>query len=269
MSAPPGLTEAAATLLQADPALARTVGARAATEIGHRAILPVLSVPAGRWIPPAPALLGTGTFACVVLDGLLIREAALRDVLGPEDVFEPWDAGARWTACTPVRLAVIGVRYVEALQPWPEAAARLLSRADSRPRAATPTGTRDERLLALLWRIAGRWGWPDADGVALPRALDAVALSALLDLSEHDVADGLSGLSAGGTAAFREGFGWLLREVTAGPAPGHSRERRDELRSRGAHQLAVARAALADSVVLCEELEGELRRSERRRRGRT
>ncbi len=94
------------------------------------------------------------------------------------------------------------------------------------------------------------------------------ALSALLDLPEDDVTDGLSGLSADGSAAFREGFGWLLREVTAGSAPGHSRERRDELRSRGAHQLAVARAASADCVVLCEQLEDELRRAERRRRGR-
>ncbi len=139
MSAPPGLTDAAATLLQADPALARAVGARAATEIGHRAILPVLAVPAGRWDPPAAAHLGTGTVAFVVLDGLLVREAALRDVLGPEDVLEPWDDGTRWTACTPVRLAVIGARFVEALRPWPGATARLLARAGSRTRAATAT----------------------------------------------------------------------------------------------------------------------------------
>jgi hypothetical protein len=60
----------------------------------------------------------------------------------------------------------------------------------------------------------------------------------------------------------------LLRESTAGTVEGHSRARRDELRSRGAHQLAVARAASADCVVLCEQIEGELRRGERRRRGR-
>ena len=125
MSAVPGLADRAASLLEADPWLGRMLGRRDAAAVGHRAILPVLSVEDGPWAPPEPASLGTGTVALAVLDGLLVT--ADRELTGPGDVIEPW--GAPWIACTPVRLAVIGRSYLEALRPWPAVADRVRARA--------------------------------------------------------------------------------------------------------------------------------------------
>ena len=52
MTDPPAVREAAASLLEVDPALPRVIGWRAAAELGQEPILPVLSVPSG---PVAPA----------------------------------------------------------------------------------------------------------------------------------------------------------------------------------------------------------------------
>src|SRR5215204_1611822 len=101
MSAPPAVRQAAASLLEADPTLPRTIGWRATEELGQELILPVLSVPCGPWEPPERETLGRDTVALVVLDGLLAADTAPGSVVGPGDVLVPWTSGARWTACTP------------------------------------------------------------------------------------------------------------------------------------------------------------------------
>lgn len=242
MTDPPAVREAAASLLDVDPALPRVIGWRAATELGQEPILPVLSVPSGPWLPPDRDALGDATLALVVLDGLLVADTAPDRVLGPGDVVFPWDPAVRWTACTPLRLAVLGTRFSVALAAWPAAAARLLARA-SAGSAPAAQGAAAERVLALLWRIAARWGTTHGDAVALPRALDVRAVSALLTLSEADVTLAMSEATSDGTLERRDGPGWLLRAgETTHVTSGHSRERRDQLRARGAEQLALARA---------------------------
>jgi hypothetical protein len=72
MSATPGVTDTAASLLEADPTLMRALGARALAQLGNQRILPVLAVPPGPWEPPERGALGPGTVALVVLDGLLV-----------------------------------------------------------------------------------------------------------------------------------------------------------------------------------------------------
>jgi len=265
MSAPTGVTDASASLLEADPTLARTLGPRDAAERGHALILPVLSVPAGPWEPPDRAVLGAGTVALVVLDGLLAADAPPA-MLGPGDVLEPWDSRASWTACTPLRLVLIGSRFIHAVEADPGAAARLLARARARPAQAAGGGGVDERVLAALWRIAGRWGLPDGEAVALPHAVDVRALAALLRLGEPDVAGAVALLVVQGTVVKRPGRGWSVHAGSATPVPfGYSRERRDDLRARGAQQLAIARLARADYESLSEQLQGELARQRQRR----
>ncbi len=153
----PGVTEGAASLLDVEPLLARALGTRATAEIGHLPILPVLAVPVGPWEPPDPAALGVGIVAVVVLEGLLAAGTPAC-VIGPLDVLEPWDRSVSWVACTPVRLALVGTRFMEAVQAWPDVAAHLLARAPGTASALAGTAAVDERVLDLLWRIAGRWG---------------------------------------------------------------------------------------------------------------
>jgi len=254
MTDTPAVCEAAASLLEVDPALARVIGWRAAAELGREPILPVLSVPAGPWLPPDREALDDETVALVVLDGLLVGDVARDDVLGPGDVIVPWDPDAQWRACTPLRLAVLGTRFSIALQAWPEAAARILTRAPARS-APAARGTVQERLLVLLWRIAARWGTTHGDAVALPQALDVSAVSALLALSAADVTIAVDEAESDGTLVRRDGPGWLLHAgQPTSVASGHSRARRDQLRARGAEQLALARAIGAEHDALIEQL---------------
>jgi len=265
MGALAGVTAASASLLEADPTLARMLGPWEGAERGHALILPVLSVPAGHWEPPDRAVLGAGTVALVVLDGLLAVEAPAA-TLGPGDVLEPWDSRESWTACTPLRLVLIGSRFVHAVEAGPGAAARLVARARARPAQAAAGGGIDERVLAALWRIAGRWGLPDGEAVALPRAVDARALAALLRLGEPEVAGAVALLVVQGTVVRRPGRGLSVHAGSATSVPfGYSRERRDDLRARGAQQLAIARHARAEYTSLSEDLQGELARQRRRR----
>jgi hypothetical protein len=250
MAGLPALVEGCATLLEADPGLGQVVGVREAASIGHRPVLPVLNVAAGPWTPPARTGLGTGSVRLTVLDGLLTDGAK---VLGPGDGLEPW-AGGSWTACTKVRVAVIGDAYAEALRDWPAAAVR---RGDGCGARIPTGGALEDRLLELLWRIALRWGEPHARGVALPRALDLLALHQILGVPEKHVALALACLRDRG-ATIRIGVSWLLL------AGREDEGRRDALLAAVALQLALARAARDDCLALCELLELEFERRARR-----
>ena len=241
-------------MLEADPNLSSVIGWRATAEVGHKRILPVLSVPSGPWQPPDPEALGGETVAFVVLDGLLVADTTPDIILGPGDIVVPWEPGVRWTACTPLRLALLGTQFTEGLRAWPHAAGRVLARAQSHTAHAAP-GVAEERLLDLLWQIAARWGVPHGDGVELPRALDVGPLSALLQLPEADVTAGVGRLASLGTLV-RDRSGWLLRTGrSTGLSSGHSRERRDHLRARGAQQLALARAVGAEFAAVSREVQ--------------
>jgi len=249
VSAIPGLADGGASLLDADPGLMRMIGRRTAVGFVHRRVLPVLSVVPGSWTPPVATRCGPETFALAILDGLLTTDH--RALKGPGDMIAPW--GSNWVACTPVRLAVIGRAYLDALAHWPAMHQRVRSR-------LTPTssgriadaGTLDERLVALLWRIALRWGTVREAGIALPQTLDARALSLLLEVRQVDVAAALVALRDRGVGAARDGTIWLRAGLDreAGDPSG-----RDVLRARAAVALALARAACADSAELCDDLD--------------
>ena len=141
----------------------------------HRPILPVLSRGArAAGCRPLPARSGPGTIALAVLDGLLVTRARSRWT-GRGDVIAPW--GSAWVACTPVRLAVIGRAYLDALRPWPAMPQRVRSR-----RHAAPSGAhrrRRDARGATARRCCGGSLCAGASvrgaGIALPRARRARA----------------------------------------------------------------------------------------------
>jgi len=249
VSAVPGLAEDGASVLDVDPGLMHVIGRRTAAGFVRRRVLPVLSVAPGSWAPPAAARCGPDTFALAVLDGLLMTES--RALKGPGDMIAPW--GSDWVACTPVRLAVIGRAYLNALARWPAMQQRVRSRlTPSSSGHVADAGTLDERLVALLWRIALRWSSVREAGIALPQALDARALSLLLEVSEEEVAAALVAARDRGVGATRDGTIWLR----AGPdREAADPSDRDVLRVRAAVALALGRAACADSAQLCEDLD--------------
>lgn len=231
----PAVADRAASLLDVDPSLAVTLGMRRAAHIGLSPVLPVIALPAGSWTPPAPELLGAGTRALVVLSGLL---ACVRGRLaGPGDVVTPWDAADDWTACTPVRLAVIGEPYRTALHEWPDATRHLLERVvASEPwRRYEPV---DERVPALLWHLAARWGEPHPRGVRLPASVDAWAVAQICRLGGEET---VAALARAEGLDREDPRGWVLREP---PSPSRS----TELRARMAEALAGSRAVQSQFV---------------------
>jgi hypothetical protein len=270
MSSPPVVTDRGASLLATDPELRHLLGSRDAAMFGHRRVLPVLALAAGEWSPPAAATLGEGTVALVVLTGAMLRRprAGPARLLGPWDMIDPWTHPATWSACSPVRAAVIGAAFAQATAPWPQAMPYMLGRA-----AGDPDGLRvdhgaadspRERLTELLWRLALRWGAAEDEVVSLPLALTPAALAELTGLPEPEATSGLRALERA-RVAIRCGDGtWLLH--TAGEPPEDARAAmRDELRARAAIGLAQARATRALSAELLEEAAQHLgRRAERR-----
>lgn len=222
-------TPSVVALLDIEPALGRFVGMRAAARIGRDPRLPVIDVPAGAWDPQArpPAVL-----ALAVMSGWL-RTA--RWLLGPSDRFDPWGDDQQWTACSHVRLAVLGGELAELLRPWPTVAADLAARRSHVVELPAPGGD-DEQLLNLLWRIAQRWGTIAGQAIVLPVVIDADALAGLSGDSSPDVAGALERLTASGRlTTSADDRGWRLHGG-------------NDLRAQVAYGLASARASRDDFV---------------------
>jgi hypothetical protein len=264
----------AASVLETDPSLRSLMGAGDGVAAGHRPVLPVLAVTAGAWEPPAAAALGAGTIALVVLAGALLRESPDGDaqLLGPGDLIEPWRRRpARWTACTPVRAAIIGDAFLEAVGPWPQAAARMLRRAAGGDdpgvvrMGGDGTGTAQDRLCALLWRLAIRWGRIEGDGVVLKLTLAPAMLARLAAVAPEEAAAAVAALAHDCTATRRADGTWLLR-ASGAAAGGDLPARRDDLRGRVAGGVARARDACETAAELLEESAAQRRLAHERRR---
>src|SRR4051794_15407590 len=167
----------AAGIPVADLALARRV-----------LVLPRLDVDPGRWMPPA-ADDPRGALALLV-DGLVGRHVGLggrvaTQLLGPGDVFDPWTRpvdellprAVRWSAFAPATVVLLDGRFATAAQRWPAlsrtAQARLAALGD---RLATDLAICqlprvEQRVLALMWHLAERFGRVASDGVVLDMKL--------------------------------------------------------------------------------------------------
>jgi hypothetical protein len=252
------LSERSASLQDADPRLGAALAAGGASALAHAPLLPVLRLEAGAWQPPSPVALGPQTARLVVLTGWLRRTGG--EIFGPGDALEPWDeAGGGWHVCTGARLAVIGAAFAAGLE-----AARDVAGAGATPRARTlrlaqPCGEGgDERLLALLWSLAARWGRTARDGPALPPELDAVALAGILDVASDQTEATLAALVAHGALRLAADGGWQLCPP---PRASGLRGRRDALRARMAVQLALSRAITEDAQALADEARAERSRA--------
>ena len=267
MSCPAAVIRRGASLLDADPTLGRLLGAREAAEFGHRRVLPVLTLPEGDWSPPPAGALGEATLGLVVLAGVLLRRSpeGVARLLGPGDLAEPWmSPAASWTACAPVRAAVIGREFLQAVAPWPQLAAHLLRRTGGDP-VGLPVGrgpaaaAPGARLGELLWRLAARWGRPEDDGLVLPLRLAPATLAALSHVPEPDAVTALRALERSGRVTRRADGTWLLRPAGAGG------DLRDDLRERAAAALAQSRATQARWAELTEDAAAHVRRGGGRR----
>ncbi len=218
-------------LLNLDPELARDLDPRRAREAAHRLYARALEIPRGRWTPSSALLDGSRPIGLLILEGLLVREATVGDhpsaeLLGPGDLLRAWeDEDAEellprtitWSALINTRVAVIDHAFAVRAAQWPEVFAALLDRAARRAerlvvlQAIAHLTRVDDRLLALLWCLAERWGRVVPGGVLVSLRLSHRTLAGMVGARRPSVTTALGQLMARGELERREDGEWVLR----------------------------------------------------------
>jgi CRP/FNR family cyclic AMP-dependent transcriptional regulator len=217
-------------LLNADPDLARGLDPRRIREISPRLYARVVETGRGPWSPTDALSADNGEpIGLLILAGLLVREASVgehptAELLGPGDLLRAWDdedavllpRSVRWTALTDARFAVIDHPLAVRAAQWPEIFAVLVERATRRAerlvvmQAIGHLNRVDDRLLALLWCLAERWGRRVPNGVLVDLNLPHRTLAGMIGARRPSVTTALGQLMARGEIARRPRGGWLL-----------------------------------------------------------
>src|SRR4051794_34273684 len=187
-------------LLKVDPELARGLDVPRAREAAERLYTRAIDVPRGRWTPAPWLTGGSQPIGLLVLEGLLVREATVSnhpcaELLGPGVLLRAWaDEDAEellprridWAAATSARVAIVDQALAVRMAQWPEIFTALMDRAARRAERLVVTQaiahiTRvDERLLALLWLLAERWGRVVPGGVLVSLRLPHRTLAGMV-----------------------------------------------------------------------------------------
>ena len=217
-------------LLTVDPDLVRDLDPRRAREAAQRLYARVIDIPRGRWNPIAGMLERTSPIGLLIIEGVLVREATVGDhpsaeLLGPGDLLRAWDdpdteellpRTIEWSALTATRVAVIDHAFAVRAAQWPEVFAGLIDRAARRAerlvvmQAIAHLTRVDDRLLALLWCLAERWGRVVPGGVLVSLRLSHRTLAGMVGARRPSVTTALGQLMARGDLERRVDGEWLL-----------------------------------------------------------
>ncbi len=220
------------SLFDLEPSLLEAVPAEdhgLAHRVGH---VRVLELPAGPWVPPEPGPVGgeEQPFAWLLARGALVGTTRIADreaarLLGPGDLFDPQRAGSRlltvehtWRALRPTTLAALDGRYLAMARRWPEMTLTLQQRlCDEATRASVLAAIGhlprvEQRVLALLWHVADRFGLPGPDGMRIDLELTHAELGRLVGARRPTVTLALQTLREQGHMSRADGGGWLLAD---------------------------------------------------------
>ncbi len=191
-----------------------------------------VQISAGDWEPDHALGEAPGDLGFLVLDGLLTRETLLgrhatAELLGAGDLLRPWDhadgggspiaTAHAWKVLEPARLAVLDARFGAIAGRFPTVIACLVSRTLRRSQllglllALSAMPRLDERLFALMWALADRWGRVGPDGTTVPLPLTHATLARLVGAQRPSVTSALKTLEDRGFLTRpADGTGWIL-----------------------------------------------------------
>jgi CRP/FNR family transcriptional regulator, cyclic AMP receptor protein len=222
-------------VLHEDPELAGALPHRELRQLTEALLAPVISIRDSPWQPPEydPDRI----YGLLMLDGLLGRRvtlgaAAMIELLGHGDILRPWQeppyapipARVDWLVLSPARLAVLDEPVTALIGRRPELTVTFAARLASRCHAATylaaigHIGRVEDRLLAILWHLAGNWGRVTPQGVRIPFRLTHEVLGELVGAKRPSVTIGLSTLRRQGDIAQTEDGRYV---VTGSPPQWH------------------------------------------------
>lgn len=238
-----GSGERTIRLLDYDPALGATLRPERRAEAHASALVPVHEVPPGT---RTTAELTDGirpAYGVLVLDGLANRTVILdggasAQLIGPGDLLRAGEGGDdglvattnRWTVLEPLTVALLDERFLLTVRRWPELVAALFARVAAQDerrevhRALSQLPRVEDRVHALMWLLAERWGRMTPQGVVLRLRLTHELIGQLVGAKRPTVSLALKELEERGSVHRRGDGGWLLEHAwsvqpTAEPEP--------------------------------------------------
>lgn len=218
-------------ILDIDPDLGADFGPTEYAQARAHITAALVDVPEGPWNPSDlgehPDVRGR-LFACLVADGLSVRELLLADrvstqLFGPGDLIvadllteRSLPLQTRYQSVGGVTVALLDDRFLAASRRWPRLTARLMDLATDQMtrtsvhQAVSQLPRVEDRLLALFWMLADRWAQVSADGILVRLPLTHEALGRLVGARRPTVTLGLRTLAEAGTLMRRDGGEWLL-----------------------------------------------------------
>lgn len=224
-------------LLDYDPELGRSLRAERRAEARVSAQATRIDVPCGAWTPSGLADGQAPAYGVLVLDGLAsltvtLDGVAATQLLGRGDLIPPDDqpedalleTATHWTVIEPLTVALLDERFLLTVRRWPELVAvlfeRIAAQANRRAahRALCQLPRVEDRVHALLWYLAERWGRVTPQGVVVPLRLTHELIGELVGAKRPTVSLALKELEARG-AVRRRADGWLLERAWPPPRP--------------------------------------------------
>ena len=220
-------SEAAISLLDADPALAVGISDDELPRARRVLAVPRKAVPRGRYDPEGSFDGHGAESVLLVIDGVLARDVTVHgrtttQLLGAGDVLcreihdgDALGSKAEFEVLQPVTLAVLDGRFHAGARAWPSLSARIHERFGqqfdrlSRQLAILALPRVEDRVLAMLWLLAERWGRVRPDGVFVAVPLTHERLGRLTAARRPTVTLAVRDLTDAG-AITRHGDGWLL-----------------------------------------------------------
>ncbi|HEX5857594.1 MAG TPA: Crp/Fnr family transcriptional regulator [Microbacterium sp.] len=184
----------------------------------------------GRW--DVTSLHGTASLSAglLLVEGFIARELLMADrasveLLGPGDLLRPWDETesllpfvVKWNVLSAARAIVLGPAFAAEVREFPEVSLALLSRVHGRAQrlaesqAIAHTSAIRDRLHAMLWHFADRWGRVTTDGVVVPLALSHRMLAEFIGARRPTVSAALAELARENVVIRRQDGTWLLAQ---------------------------------------------------------
>jgi CRP-like cAMP-binding protein len=226
--APAGLASKVA-LLAVDAALRNAVPGAERCLAERILVVPRRDLEDGEWSPDMLVGDSAQLLGALVLRGLVTHDVILAgrrstNLLGPGDLLRPWRSAdtslpcaARWTASGGAAIVLLDERFAGAARRWPGLAAVVYERMaqqldDAGVRAAIVALPRvEERVLALFWQLADRWGVVRPDGVVVRLALTHAVIGQLVGARRPTVSLALQALAEDGLVRREAADAWLLR----------------------------------------------------------